>query len=115
MENQLATAKEESNALTAPVKLPSDMSVKLVPSYLLEHLDEVRSDESIAYLLIGVFAGAEAGFVVNWATTEKFTMTRPSQVFCILFGVLLVGSIVWAWQLRKRSQGLKDKMFGNSK
>jgi hypothetical protein len=113
LKDSLTAARSTATDLTARVVLPEDMAVQLVPSNLLEHLDEVRSDENKAYLLIGIFAGAEVGIVVNWTTDDKFTITRPSLVLMALFGVLLFISAGWAWLLNLRGTKLKKRLFEN--
>jgi hypothetical protein len=111
LKSSLTEARDTATDLTARVILPEDIAVQLVPSNLLEHLDEVRSDENKAYLFIGVFAGAEVGIVVNWATDDQFTITRPSLVLAALFGVLLLISAGWAWLLSRRGARLKSQLF----
>lgn len=115
MQNELEGAALKTDKLQASVRLPEDMTIQLVKSDLLEHLDEYRSDENKAYLLIGIFAGTESGILVNWATEENFSITRPSLVLIILFALLLGMSVWWATQLHIRATKLKKKIFRSTK
>ncbi|MCB0172492.1 MAG: hypothetical protein KDJ97_18250 [Anaerolineae bacterium] len=109
------TTKEQERELNARIVLPprEDMSVKLVPSHSLERLEEYRGDESIAFLLIGLFGGAIMGVLINWITDEDFVITRQSIVFVSFFLFLTVLCGWWAFQLKKRSGRIRDKLLYN--
>ena len=100
-----------SEELTARILLPPrEMTdVQLLPSDALDRLEEYRSDENIAYLLIGAFSGAILGILSNWATNDTFVITRVSLVLLGFFAVLCGMSIFWAWRLRGRIASIKQK------
>lgn len=102
-----------SEELTARVVLPRQehMDVQLVPSHSLERLDEYRSDENIAYLMIGVFAGSILGILSNWVTSENFTITRFSIILMGIVLALTVLCAVWAVVIRNRANEVKKRIF----
>jgi len=85
--------------------------VRLVPSDSLDRLEEYRTDENVAYLLMGAFGGAILGFLSNLATNQQFIITRFSVMLMILFGVLTVLGIYWAFRLRGRVNRVKGRIF----
>ncbi len=91
IEKLVEKAQEKTKELTAPVLLPSpqDIEVRLVASHSLDRLEEYRADESLYFLLIGLFGGAVLGILSNWFTNETLTMTRFSIVFIIFLGILM--------------------------
>jgi len=109
----LDQASERSDELKADILFPpiEDMSVRLVPSDSLDRLEEYRSDVNWAYLLAGAFLGAVMGILSNWATNEKFIITRYSKVLIGLFLILAVGSGVWAYNINRRARRVRDHMF----
>jgi hypothetical protein len=116
----LATANraaDQSEVLTARVILPrqEDMDVRLVPSHSLERLEEYRSDENKAYLLIGVFSGAILGILSNWATSESFLITRFSVVLMTLLAGLTTACIVWARTVQQRANYVRQQILSNNK
>lgn len=106
-------ASAKSKELKADIVLPPKevMDVRLVPSHSLDRLDEYRSDENKAYLLIGAFCGTILGILANWATDENFTITRPSLVFMGVFLVLALLSITWAYQISRRAKKVREEML----
>lgn len=102
-----------SEELTARVILPQqeDMDVRLVPSHSLERLEEYRSDENIAYLLIGLFGGAILGILGNWVTSENFVITRVSTVLVFVFAFLTVACIFWTRRIHQRAVAVRDQML----
>jgi hypothetical protein len=104
----------QGNQLTARILLPRAelMNVQLVRSDALDRLEEYNSDQNIAFLLVGAFLGAILGILSNWATNENFVITRFSAVLILVLIALLIGSGVWAWQLRKRAATVKRQMLG---
>jgi len=91
IEKLVEKAQEKTKELTAPVLLPSPQAieVRLVASHSLDRLEEYRADESLYFLLIGLFGGAVLGILSNWFTNETLTMTRFSIVFIIFLGILM--------------------------
>lgn len=106
-------ASAKSKELTAEVVLPSDetMAVHLVPSHLLERLEEYRSDENKVFLLIGAFSGAILGILANWATNEVLTITRFSIILMGIFFSLAILSIAWAVLISYRASKIKKTLF----
>jgi hypothetical protein len=102
-----------SEELTARVILPpSELTdVQLLPSGMLERLEEYRSDENLVYLLIGAFSGAILGILSNWATNDPFVITRFSIILLVLFLALTLLSVSWAGRLRKRANQVKEQIF----
>jgi hypothetical protein len=80
MVNIVGRVKDVSKELKAPIIFPTpeDLTVKLVPSHLLDQLEEYRTDETTVFLLIGVFFGAILGILVNWATNPQYHFTLIS-------------------------------------
>lgn len=118
IEEMLRTANRaigRSEEITARVILPpSELTdVQLLPSGMLERLEEYRSDENLAYLLVGAFGGAILGILSNWATNDPFVITRFSVVLLILILLLTATSIFWAWRLKKRADSVKRQIFSN--
>jgi VIT1/CCC1 family predicted Fe2+/Mn2+ transporter len=105
-----------SEELTARVILPpSELTdVQLLPSGMLERLEEYRSDENLAYLLIGAFSGAILGIFSNWATNSPFVITSFSVVFLVLFFTLALLSALWARRLQKRANLVKEQIFSKN-
>ena len=112
----LDQTKKQSEELKAPVVLPSmeDMTVTLVPSHLLERLEEYRSDDSIAFLLVGVFGGAILAILVNWMTNAEFNVTSASGVLLGLLVFLEMASIFWTHRIRKRATIVRERMLRHS-
>lgn len=102
-----------SEELTARVLLPpSELTdVQLLPSGMLDRLEEYRSDENVMYLLIGGFTGAVLGILSNWATSDPFVITKFSIVLLILFLILTVVSIFWTWRIKQRVARIKERIF----
>lgn len=102
----------ESEEITARVIIPrrEDMDVRLVPVHSLERLEEYRSDENIAYLLIGTFAGAVLGILSNWATNETFVITNFSLVLMSLLVTLTILCCLWVRRLNLRSVAVKQQI-----
>lgn len=108
---RVETQREELNARFL---LPSNRTVPLVRLDLVTQFQQHRSDGSIAFLLIGAFGGAILGIVINWATNENFTITRPSIVLMGILAVLLLGSIIWAVILQLRSANVWKQVVQES-
>lgn len=106
-------ASNRSDELTARLVLPSSSltDVPLIPVHTLDRLEEYRSDENIAHLLIGLFGGSTLGILSNWATDENFTMPRFSIVLIILFIALTIACIIWARRIDNRAKTIKAKMI----
>jgi len=101
IEEMLKTANRaigRTEELTARVLLPPPemTDVQLLPSGVLERLEEYRSDENIAYLLIGTFVGSILGILSNWVTNDPFIVTKFSLVLLGLFVMLTFICILWA-------------------
>lgn len=106
-------ASSRSEELKADVLLPpmDAMRVQLVPSHSLDRLEEYRSDENKAYLLIGAFLGAILGILSNWATNEDFAVTRPSAALMGFLFVLALSSIAWACLTAHRARRVREHML----
>jgi len=102
--------------IRAPIMIPpmEDISVRLVPSHLLERLEEYRSDENKAYLLIGLFGGSILGVLGNWATNENFTITRVSMVLIGIMFCLTIACIWWAYRINQRASRVRDQMLSST-
>lgn len=113
IQNLANRAYGRSDELTARILLPpTEMTdVQLLPSGVLERLEEYRSDENIAYLLIGGFGGGILGILSNWATNENYVITRFSIVLIGLFATLFILSMLWAWRIHNRALVAKNKIF----
>lgn len=110
-------AAGQGELLTARVILPrqEDMNVRLIPSHSFERLEEYRSDENIAYLLIGVFAGGICGILSNWAANESLVITRFSLVLMCFLAVLTIACVLWVRIIRSRTNAVKGQILSNSK
>ena len=110
-------ASEKGQELKAKVLLPPSelMDVQLVPSHSLERLEEYRSDEKKAYVLLGVFLGCAFGILSNWATQDTFVWTRHASVLLVLFLILTFGLAIWAHQINSRVIQVKNRMLTNQK
>ncbi len=108
-------ASDRSDELTARLVLPSSSltDVPLIPVHTLDRLEEYRSDENIAHLLIGLFGGSTLGILSNWATDENFTIPRFSIVLIILFIALTVACWIWARRIDNRAKAIKAKMISH--
>ncbi len=114
IEQTIESASRSNERLRAKVVLPSaeDMAVRLVPSNSLDRLEEYRSDETKAYLLIGIFLGAVLGILSNWITDPGFEITRVSGAFMIIFSALAVLAAGWAAQVSARSRRVRSRLLG---
>jgi hypothetical protein len=106
-------AEERGKELKARVLLPSeeDMTISLVPSHFVERLGEYYLENTVAFLLLGLFLGAVLGIVVNWATNEKFVVTNVSLVLISLFVLLATGSALWAFYMGRKSTAVRNQML----
>jgi hypothetical protein len=99
--------------LTARVVLPpSELTdVHLVPMHLLDRLEEYRSDENLASLLAGTFAGALLGVLGNWLGDAPLSIMPSSILLSILLLLLAIGSSVWWRRLRCRGRAVRGQML----
>ena len=106
-------AEERSQHITAPVLLPSVelMSVRLVPTHMLERLEEYRSDESGYSLLTGLFGGATLGVIINWFTSQDINISPYSIILLITMIFLTCWSVFQLRKASKRSRTLRDRML----
>jgi transcriptional regulator with XRE-family HTH domain len=107
----LKRLRTTSREITAPVALPSsaDLTVKLVPSTVLERLEEYRSEESKWLSVSGIFIGSILGIFINVATGGAMS----TQAWIIL-GVLLLMASFSGWTARsysRRAGSLKKQLF----
>jgi cbb3-type cytochrome oxidase subunit 3 len=102
-----------SEDLTARVILPrqEDMDVRLIPSHSLERLEEYRSDENVAYLLIGSFSGAILGVLSNWLTSEDLIITRFSIILMVILFIAMVASVLWSRKIHQRAEVVRRQIF----
>jgi hypothetical protein len=110
-------ASEKGQELKAKVLLPPSelMDVQLIPSHSLERLEEYRSDEKKAYVLLGVFLGCVFGILSNWAIQDTFVWTRQASVLLVLFLILTFGLAIWAHQINSRVVKVKNRMLTDQK
>jgi hypothetical protein len=88
--------------LKADLILPINRGIRLFMEHDVDRLEEYRSDENIAFLLVGLFAGAAVGIVVNWATDSTFAPTPISITLLLLFAILAIGAGFWSRRLKGR-------------
>jgi transcriptional regulator with XRE-family HTH domain len=109
--DSLRRLQSTSNQLMAPVSIPSseDLTVRLVPSTLLERLEEYRAEENKWSSWLGVFVGAILGVFINLATGG--TMTNQAWVVLAILTVVavLVGRSAWAY--RRRANTLRTELL----
>jgi len=108
-----AQVQVRSAELTAPVIIPAseDMRIHLVPAHSLERLEEYRADESRYMLFVGIFAGTISGILVNWFTSEQFTVTNSSLVLLGLLVLLMVGCVYRIFRINQRADKIRIRMF----
>lgn len=101
-----------SGELTSRLLLPPPelTDQPLLPWGTLERLEEYRSDENVAYLLLGAFVGAVLGILSNWATNEALVITRASIILQVLFVVLAIVCILWIRRLRQRAARITESV-----
>jgi transcriptional regulator with XRE-family HTH domain len=100
-----------SREITAPVTLPSsdDLTVSLVPSSVLERLEEYRSEESKWLSGLGIFIGAMLGIFINVATGGSMSAQAWIILAVLLVMVCFTG---WsAWTYRQRGNKLKEQLL----
>jgi hypothetical protein len=99
--------------VTAPVELPTpdQMKVKLVPSHLLSQLEETRADESYWSSVGWAFLGAALGVIVNWITSNQFTITRPSLIVILVFIICSALAFVATRRYSGRSKAIRTAMI----
>lgn len=104
-------------ALTAPISLPpsEDMVIRLVPSFSLERLEEYRSDEGIALLVLGLFAGAFFGLLTNIVTQDVIDFSATEIVLLVLLGGLSSASAYWIRRVKKRAARVRDDIFSQDR
>jgi hypothetical protein len=111
--NIAGRVQEAGKELKAPILIPAldDLAVPLVPSDWVYRLEEYRSDETIAFILVGLFGGAILGILGNWATNPQFEITRISFILMLLFFLLGVFACRWAFVIRARAAIVKQRML----
>ncbi len=116
VESASLAVQEKVDELSARVILPrkEDMDVPLVPSHLLDRLEEYHSDEKVIYSLIGLFGGAMLGILGNWATNESFTVTRFSVVLLVFLAILTLACGLAAWSINRRAVAARHRMLPSS-
>ncbi len=95
--------------LTAVLVPPKNPRIRLLMEHDVDRLEEYRSDENIAFLLTGLFAGAAVSIFVNWATDSTFSPTPISITLLILFGLLALGAYYWGYRLKKRAETIHKR------
>ncbi len=95
--------------LTAVLVPPENPRIRLLMEHDVDRLEEYRSDENIAFLLTGLFAGAAVSIFVNWATDSTFSPTPISITLLILFGLLALGAYYWGYRLKKRADTIHKR------
>lgn len=112
-EKTIDRTSEASSRLQAEILLPpeEEMRVRLVPSDSLDRLEEYRSDENKAYLLIGIFSGAVLGILSNWVTADDFQVTRISVTLMLLFVTLATLAYSWARQSSQRASRIRQRIL----
>lgn len=112
-------AIDRTEDLKAELELPppEKRKIRMIPEHQVSRLEDFgsrleqhRSDENIAFLLIGLFAGAAVGIVVNWATNDTFNPTPVSITFLIFFLVLTLGAGLWTYRIHKRVSEVQNQI-----
>lgn len=100
-----------SREITAPVTIPSsaDLAVKLVPSTVLERLEEYRSEESKWLSILGIFIGAILGVFINVATGAN--MSSEAWIILVFLSLMVLITGWSAWTYRKRGNVLKAQLL----
>lgn len=107
---------EQGQDLSAKVIVPplEELAVYLAPYHLLDRLEEYRSDEMVAHLLIGLFGGGFLGLIPDLVTdlmSSGPSIITPTQVvLAVMLGLLTGGAIFWATRLRKRADSVRERM-----
>jgi transcriptional regulator with XRE-family HTH domain len=113
LKQNFAELQATSEALTVPIRIPSRerMQVHLVPSTLLERLEEYRSDESMWLVWFGIFVGSIIGVFVNVATGGQM-----KNEAWLLIGVFIVMSGLtggFAYKAKMRGSKLKHELLSS--
>lgn len=97
----------------APIEMPTpeQMKVKLVPSHLLNRMEETRSDETHWHSVAWAFVGAILGVIVNWATSSQIEITRPAIVVIATFAVVSILSFIAAKRYSDRAKDIRTEML----
>lgn len=110
-------AVDRTEELKADIVLPKNKTVRMFSEpqvnrleNLNSRLEQNRSDEVLAFLLIGLFAGAAVGVVVNWATDDPFNPTPVSITFLIFFLFLTLVAGFFAYQNHKRVLDVQNQI-----
>lgn len=114
LDNSMTSAISRTNNLNARLILPPSSLTDqyLVPSGALERLEEYRSDEGVALLVVGTFLGAGLGILATWTATDDIIISRASLILLALFVGLMVASIFWVRHIRLRMERAKKQIFG---
>jgi transcriptional regulator with XRE-family HTH domain len=112
--DSLRRLQTTSNQIMAPVSIPSshELTVKLVPSMLLERLEEYRTEENKWSSWLGVFAGAILGVFINLATGGTMTNQAWVVLAILLIVMILVGRSAWVY--RQRANTLKVQLLASN-
>ena len=107
----LAILTATPHGITAPVRTPQpeDMEVTLVPSTILDRLDEYRGDESLWLVLFGLFTGAIVGVFVNVATGGRFDVAV--LIILVVFVIMACATGGAAWRARTRGNAVKRALL----
>jgi hypothetical protein len=103
-----------SREITAPVTFPSSsqLEVRLVPSTLLERLEEYRSDENKWISFAGVLLGAALALSLEASTGGTMTPEAWILLLVLWLGAFLAG---WsAWSFRERAKRIKAQLLNTS-
>lgn len=105
----------ESEILAARMLLPPEENriLPLAPIYLLDKLEEHRSDINLAYLVIGVLVGGIVGLLSNWVTKEPMEFTGTSIIEMIILAIFTGATIRWSILLNSRAKKVKSQILGN--
>jgi len=111
----ITTRTQDNNAhrdeLTAPVRIPAreDMEVTLMPTTVLDRLEEYRGEQSTWFSIFGVFVGVIGGVFVNVATGG--TLGASAVVLLLAFLVMATAAGWFARQAKRRGDALKRKFL----
>jgi hypothetical protein len=99
--------------ISAPVHIPDDLSIQLVPVDLVDKLEEYRSDQIKWETVFWAFIGAILGIIINWVTSSDLVITEVSVVTLALLALMAVITGRAAKDYTKRVDMAKAKMLNS--
>jgi hypothetical protein len=93
------------------VRVPVEMFVDLVEAAHLDRLEEYRSDENIAFALLGLLGGILGNIFVGWLGDLPGSITSESLIMFLVFSAVAWAVVVWLRRLRRRAASTKVQML----